>query len=142
MNSFKILQFNCRGLSNKAIEIMEMAENDEISIMCLNEARRWKSSVISPNYYIASSTDESRHHGSLIMVRKGLETVEVKPAIVKDGENVKGLDSEKTKYYILFENRTGNKSITWTSFGNSEVKKRKQDGEREEEGKEEDTEME
>ena len=114
MNSFKILQFNCRGLSNKAIEIMEMAENDEISIMCLNEARRWKSSVISPNYYIASSTDESRHHGSLIMVRKGLETVEVKPAIVKEGENGKVLELLRIKVRLTIN------SFLWvTSVYNS-----------------------
>lgn len=87
MNNFKLVQFNCRGFSNKSFELMELAEKEKFTIICLNEVKRYKNAYISPNYNLVSNTEDSRTHGSLIFVQKGVEVLEVQPPHVANGPN-------------------------------------------------------
>ena len=66
---------------------MELAEKEKFTIICLNEVKRYKNAYISPNYNLVSNTEDSRTHGSLIFVQKGVEVLEVQPPHVANGPN-------------------------------------------------------
>ena len=43
MDKIKILQWNCRGLSNKILELLVFLKEKDIDIVCLNEMAKRKS---------------------------------------------------------------------------------------------------
>ena len=73
MDKLKILQWNCRGLnSKKKNDLISFTAEANIDVICLNEIKNWKKSVLLGNYIVAMETCYNGHHGTAILVKKSI----------------------------------------------------------------------
>ena len=78
-NMDKIMQWNCRGLSNKILELLVFLKEQDIDIVCLNEVKSWSNENLTDDYFVVAETRTSKSHGSMILAKKGTKIIEVKP---------------------------------------------------------------
>ena len=45
LEKIKIIKWNCRGLSNKKLELLVFLKGKDIDIVCLNEVKRWEKKI-------------------------------------------------------------------------------------------------
>ena len=76
---FKIKQWNCRGLSNKILELHVVLKVKDIDIVCLNEVKSWRNENLTDDYFVVTKTRANKSHGSMILAKKGTTIIEVKP---------------------------------------------------------------
>ena len=79
MDKIKILQWNCRGLYNKILELLVFLKEKNIDIVCLNEVKSWQKQNLTDDYFVVTETRASKSHGSIILAKKGTTIIEVKP---------------------------------------------------------------
>ena len=79
MDKIKILQWNCRGLSNKILELLVFLKEKDNNIVCLDEVKSWQKENLTDDYFLVTKTRASRSHGSIILATKGTTIIEVKP---------------------------------------------------------------
>ena len=79
MNKFKIKQWNCRGLSNKILELHVVLKVKDFDIVCLNEVKSWRNENLTDDYFVVTKTRANKSHGSMILAKKGTIIIEVKP---------------------------------------------------------------
>ena len=79
MDKIKILQGNCRGLSNKILELLVFLKEKDIDIVCLNEVKSWQKENLTDDYFVVTETRATKSHGSIILAKKGTTIIEVKP---------------------------------------------------------------
>ena len=94
MDKTKIIQWNCRGLSNKILELLVFLKEKDIDIVCLNEVKSWQKNL-TDDYFAVTETKASKSHGSIILAKKGTTIIEVKPE--KFDRNERGKVFEKIK---------------------------------------------
>lgn len=87
-HEMNILQFNCRGLRSKVLDLTSFLENycTAIDIICLNETKLAKSLKNPlPGYTVACSILSSNStHGSMILVKQGLHFKTTSSKCVQD----------------------------------------------------------
>ena len=79
MDKIKILQWECRGLSNKILELLVFLKEKDIVIVCLIEVKSWQKKNLTDDYFVVTATRASKSHGSIILAKKGTTIIEVKP---------------------------------------------------------------
>ena len=45
------MQWNCRGLSNKILELPVLLKEKDINIVCLNEVKSWQNEDLTDDYF-------------------------------------------------------------------------------------------
>ena len=73
MDKIKIMQWNCRGLSNKISELVVFLMEKDIDIVCLDAVKSWHNEETVVTEMIASKS-----HGPMILAEKGMTIIEVK----------------------------------------------------------------
>ena len=61
MDKIKILQWNCRGLSNKILQVLVFLKEKDIDIVCLNEVKSWQKENLTDDYFVVTETRAIRH---------------------------------------------------------------------------------
>ena len=79
MDKIKILQWNCRGLSNKILELLVFLKERDIDILCLSEVKSWQKENVTDDFFVVAETRASKSHGSIILAKRGTIIIEVKP---------------------------------------------------------------
>ena len=65
MDKIKILQWDCRGLSNKILELLVFLKEKDIDIVCLNEVKSWQKENLNDNFFVVTEMRASKSHGSI-----------------------------------------------------------------------------
>ena len=79
MDNNKIMQWNCRGLSNKILELLVFLKEKYTDIVFLNEVKSRQNEDLTDDYFVVTETRASMSHGSMILTKKGKTIIEVKP---------------------------------------------------------------
>ena len=79
MDKIKIMQWNCRGLSNKILDLLVFLKAKDIDIVCLNEVKSCQEENLTDDYFVVTETRANRSHGSINLAKKGTTIIEVKP---------------------------------------------------------------
>ena len=77
MEKIKIMQWNCRGLSNKISELLVFLKEKYIQTACLNEVQSWHNENLTGDYFVVTETRASKSHGSMILSKRGTTIIEV-----------------------------------------------------------------
>ena len=70
MDKIKIMQRNCRGSSNKILELLVFFKEKNINFVCLNEFKSWQKENLTDDYFVVTETRASNSHGSIILAKK------------------------------------------------------------------------
>ena len=71
MDEIKILQWNCRGLSNKILDVLVFLKEKDIDIVCLNEVKSWQKENLTDDYFVVTEKRACNSHGSIFLAKKG-----------------------------------------------------------------------
>ena len=89
MDKIKILQWNCRGLTSKILELLVLLKEKDIDVVCLNEVKSWQKQNLTDDYFVVTETRASKSHGSIILAKKGTTLIEIKPEMFDRNEREK-----------------------------------------------------
>ena len=101
MDKIKIMQWNCRSLSNEILELLVFLKEKDINIVCLNEVKSWQNENLTDNYFVVKETRASKSHGSIILAKKRTTIIEVKPEKCDCNERGKVFEKKHALKYLL-----------------------------------------
>ena len=78
-DKIKILQWNCRGLSNNILGLLVFLKEKDLDIVCLNEVKSWQKENLTDDYFVVTETRAGKSHGSINLAKKGTTIKEVEP---------------------------------------------------------------
>ena len=101
MGKIKIMQWNCRGLSNKISELFVFLKEKYIDIEFLNEVKSWQNENRTDDYFVVTETRARWSHGSMILAKQETTKIEVKPEKLKKKRLRKSFRNSKTWFEVL-----------------------------------------
>ena len=95
MDKLKLLQWNCRRLSNKTSDLILFPAEEVLDVFRLNEAKNWKKRNPLNNYIVTTETCNNGHHGFAILVNNSPVIKRTEPVEIETDTNRRTLKQLK-----------------------------------------------